>query len=73
MLRFREWEWLDARPLWQFVLIELALSTAILVVVGELLYRLTHSGFDRLSPVFFVIWLAFMTPVYIWMGKRRNA
>lgn len=69
MLRFREW--LDARPLWQFVLVQLALSTAMLV--GELLYRLTHSGFERLSPVFYVIWLVFMTPVYIWLGRRRGA
>jgi hypothetical protein len=73
MLRVRQWEWLDARPLWQFVVIELAISTAILLVVGELLYRLTHSGFDQLSPVFYVIWLAVMTPFYIWLGRRRDA
>jgi hypothetical protein len=70
MSRFRDW--LNARALWQFVLIQIVLSTAILLAVGELLYRLTHSGFERLSPVFYLIWLAFMTPVFIRQGRRRN-
>ena len=65
-------EWLNARVLWQFVIIQTAISTAILIVVGELLYRLTHSGFDRPSPVFYVIWLAVMVPLFIRQGRRRN-
>jgi hypothetical protein len=71
MSRFRGW--LNARPLWQYVLFEAVLGLAILIPVGEILYRLTHSGYERLSPVFFVIWLAFMIPVYVWQGKRRRA
>jgi hypothetical protein len=69
MSRFRGW--LNGRPLWQFVA-QVVLSTAILLAVGEFLYRLTHSGFERLSPVFYVVWLVVMTPVFIRQGKRRN-
>jgi hypothetical protein len=71
MSRFRDW--LRSRPLWQFVIIQTVLSTAILLAVGELLYRLTHAGYERLSPVFYVIWLVVMIPFYVWQGKRRRA
>ena len=40
--------------------------------MGELWYRLTHAGYERLSPVFYVVWLVFMIPVFIRQGRRRN-
>jgi hypothetical protein len=71
MSRLRDW--LNPRPLWQYVLVQLALSTAILVLWGELLVLLTHGRYGFLSPVFFAIWVVIMTPFYVWQGKRRRA
>ena len=69
MSRYRTW--LKTLPLWQYVLFQAVTGGVILVLAVELLFRLTSPG-SRLSPWLVVIWLAFMTPIYIWQGKRRD-
>lgn len=65
--------WFNEAPLWKYVLVQSVISLVTLILVAEAIFWMSQGHFDRPSPLFFVIWLAFMTPLYVWQGKKRAA
>jgi hypothetical protein len=62
-----DWEWLRTRPLRQFVLLHLWLSTSIFLAVKG--FFIVFGSGRLLSLWFYVIWVVVITPVNMWLNK----